>query len=70
MPEAELQDLDSIQRALARDGPWTTVCRRCVTDLSDGWADPSASPVRAWYRVVPYNLDGKPGPASKPARAS
>lgn len=60
----------SIQRAAARSGPWTTVCRRCVTDLADGWTDPTAGAARAWYRVVPYNLDGKPGPASKPARAS
>jgi hypothetical protein len=60
----------SIQRAPARKGPWTTVCRRCVTDLSDGWTDPAASPVNAWYRVVPYNLDGKPGPPSAPGRAS
>ncbi|HST24580.1 MAG TPA: hypothetical protein VLJ76_01170 [Gaiellaceae bacterium] len=60
----------SIQRAPARAGPWTTVCRRCVTDRSDGWVDPSAGPVRSWYRVIPYNLDGKPGPASKPVRAS
>ena len=60
----------SIQRAAARRGPWTTVCRRCVTDLSNGWADPTASPVSAWYRVVPYNLDAKPGAASAPVRAS
>ena len=60
----------SIQRASNSRGPWTTVCRRCVTDRSNGWVDRSASPVRAWYRVVPYNLDGKPGPASKPRRAS
>lgn len=60
----------SIQRALARTGPWTTPCRRCVADSSDGWADPAAGPARGWYRVVPYNLDGKPGPASKPVRAS
>jgi hypothetical protein len=60
----------SIQRAHARGGPWTTVCRRCVTDSSDGWVDPAASPANAWYRVVPYNLDGKPGRASAPARAS
>lgn len=60
----------SIQRARARTGPWTTLCRRCVTDLADGWADPTASAVRGWYRVVPYNLDGKAGPASNPVRAS
>lgn len=60
----------SIQRAVARRGPWTTVCRRCVTDRSNGWVDPAAGPVNAWYRVVPYNLDGKPGRASAPVRAA
>jgi hypothetical protein len=60
----------SIQRASARGGPWATPCRRCVTDLADGWLDPAASPIRAWYRVVPYNLDGKAGAASKAVRAS
>jgi mannan endo-1,4-beta-mannosidase len=60
----------SIQRSASRTGPWTTVCRRCVTDRSDGWADPSASPGNAWYRIVPYNLDGKPGRVSAPRRSS
>jgi len=58
----------SIQKSPSAQGPWATICNRCVTDLSDGFADPSASPVAAWYRVVPYSLDGKPGPASKPRR--
>jgi hypothetical protein len=58
----------SVQRASALNGPWTTLCRRCVTDSSDGWSDPSARPVRGWYRVVPYNLDGRAGPASRPRR--
>ena len=60
----------SIQRAPSARGPWATLCRRCVTDRSDGWVDPTTSPIRGWYRVVPYNLDGKPGPASRPRRAS
>jgi mannan endo-1,4-beta-mannosidase len=60
----------SIQRAPSARGPWSTVCRRCVTDRDDGWVDPSAGAVRGWYRVVPFNLDGKPGPASKPQRAT
>ena len=25
---------------------------------------------QSWYRVVPYNLDGKPGAASRPRQAS
>lgn len=58
----------SIQRARAVRGPWTTVCRRCVTDSSDGFLD--RRPLQTgWYRVIPNNLDGRAGPASKPRRA-
>jgi len=60
----------SVQRAPARVGPWTTVCRRCATDLSDGFVDPSTRSKTSWYRVVPYNLDGRPGQASKAMRAT
>jgi hypothetical protein len=60
----------SVQRAPSRDGPWATLCERCVTDLDEGWADPTTGPVRGWYRVVPYNLDGTPGRASRPVPAS
>ena len=54
----------SIERARAARGPWTTPCRRCVTDLADGWQAPGPG----WYRVVPYNLDGRAGPPSAPVR--
>jgi hypothetical protein len=60
----------SVQRARAAGGPWTTICRRCVTDVDDGYADVSPGAEGSWYRVVPYNLDGKSGPASAPRRAS
>ena len=59
----------TVQRALAAGGPWLTVCRRCVTDRSDGFVDDTAAKA-SWYRVVPYNLDGKPGAASRPRQAS
>src|SRR5262249_35813902 len=49
----------SVQRAPAARGPWRTVCRRCVTDVADGWADPRPPSASSWYRVVPYNLTGK-----------
>jgi mannan endo-1,4-beta-mannosidase len=52
----------SIQHASRSTGPWQTLCNRCVTDRSNGY------PVKlsGWYRVIPYNLDGKPGPPSRP----
>ena len=60
----------SVQRAPASGGPWTTLCKRCVTDLDDGFVDLSAGAKGSWYRVVPYNLDGRPGPASPPVKSS
>jgi mannan endo-1,4-beta-mannosidase len=54
----------SIERAPSAQGPWKTICSRCVTDAVNGFAAASG----AWHRVVPYNLDGKPGPASKAIR--
>jgi hypothetical protein len=55
----------SIEHADTRTGPWTLVCDRCVGDLSGGWAQTVHG---GWFRVIPYNLDGVPGPASHPAR--
>ena len=60
----------SVQRATGAAGPWTTVCKRCVTDLDDGYVDLSSRARSGWYRVIPYNLDGKPGRASNPRRSS
>ncbi len=60
----------SVQRATAAAGPWTTVCRRCATDLDDGYVDESSGAKSSWYRVIPYNLAGRPGPASNPIEAS
>jgi mannan endo-1,4-beta-mannosidase len=56
----------SIQRAATARGPWRTLCNRCVTDAGNGYRTRG----RGWYRVIPYNLDGRPGPASaaRPAR--
>jgi len=52
----------SIQRSTGW-GHWTTVCSHCVTDQSNGWP----TTTRGYYRVIPYNLDNRPGPASVPA---
>ena len=60
----------SVQRSASADGPWTTVCNRCVTDLNDGYVDLGAGTDSVWYRVVPYNLDRKRGRPSKPMRTS
>jgi len=60
----------SVQRATNAAGPWRTVCKRCVTDLDNGYVDVSSGARSGWYRVIPYNLDGKSGPASKPMRSS
>ena len=57
----------SIERGPGSRGPWRTVCRRCVTDSDSGWPDRGA-PDGRWYRVTPYNLDGRRGRASAPAR--
>jgi len=53
----------SVQRAPAKRGPWTTVCDRCATDSSGGFHLARTG----WYRVVAFNLDGKPSRASVPA---
>ena len=60
----------TVQRAPAASGPWATVCNRCATDLDDGFVDGRPGSKGSSYRVVPYNLDGRAGPASKPLRAS
>ncbi len=59
----------SVQRSAAAGGPWITVCKRCVTDLDDGYADVGRAASAAWYRVIPYNLDGRRGAASRAMQA-
>ncbi len=60
----------TVQRAAQAGGPWRDVCTRCVTDVDDGYADVSAAARGAWYRVIPYNLDGRRGGTSKAVQAS
>jgi hypothetical protein len=59
----------TVQRARSASGPWRTVCARCVTDVDDGYVDLGSAARGAWYRVIPHNLDGRPGPASRPVRS-
>ena len=60
----------TVQRASRAAGPWKTLCRRCVTDLDDGYVDLGTAARTSWYRVIPHNLDGKRGPASRPVRST
>jgi mannan endo-1,4-beta-mannosidase len=60
----------SVQRATAAGGPWATVCRRCATDLDDGYVDEGSGAKSSWYRLIAYNIGGRPGPASNPSKAS
>lgn len=53
----------SIEHASAKTGPWAIVCDRCVSDLSNGWPETVHG---GYYRAIPYNFDGVPGPASPP----
>ncbi len=59
----------SVQRSThGPAGRWTTVCDRCTDDNDTPWTDPAPPAGRAWYRVIPYTLQGTPGPASTVAR--
>jgi hypothetical protein len=57
----------SIQGGRGARGPWRTLCDRCVSDSSNGWVDRGGAR-RHWYRVIPYNLDGRAGRPSAPRR--
>ena len=59
----------TVQRAARSTGPWLTICRGCVTDSDDGFVDLDPVAANGWYRVLAANLDGRLGPASKPAHA-
>ncbi len=57
----------SIERSTgSANGPWTTICSRCVTDLHIPWVD-STTPARTtWYRVTAFNSAGTAGKPSDP----
>jgi hypothetical protein len=59
----------SIERASAAEGPWKTLCTRCVTDRDDGFADPTGARGN-WYRVIPFNLVGSRGAPSRSVQAA
>ena len=49
---------------------WSVVCDACVTDASGGWQDPAMPATPAWYRVVPFNINGHKSVPSEPAQAT
>jgi len=50
-------------------GSWTVVCDRCATDSGGGWTDPAFPQGPAWYRVMPFNINGHKARPSEPFRA-
>jgi hypothetical protein len=55
----------SIERSTASaNGPWTTICDKCATDMDVPWIDSSLPSSATWYKVVPYTLAGVAGSSS------
>ncbi len=55
----------SIERSTrGLDGPWTTICDRCVTDDDAPWADTSQPAGQLWYRMRAASRSGFYGPYS------
>ena len=52
----------SIERSRSSaNGPWTLICKQCVTDNGTPWTDRAQPSGRVWYRVQAFNLAGVPG---------
>ncbi|HEY3994013.1 MAG TPA: hypothetical protein VGM01_14190 [Ktedonobacteraceae bacterium] len=52
----------SIERSLAgASGPWTLICKRCVTDNGSPWSDKTQPSTVVWYRVQAFNRAGVAG---------
>ena len=45
---------------------WQSVCDECVTDADGAWQDPSPPKDPAWYRVMPFNINGHKAQPSEP----
>jgi hypothetical protein len=56
----------TVERAVRASGPWVSVCKRCVTDRSNGYLAASAG----WYRLLANNLDREPSRPSRPVEVS
>jgi mannan endo-1,4-beta-mannosidase len=60
----------TVQQAASAPGTWTTICDKCATDNDTPWSDPAPAPASpVWYRVIPYTLQGRPGPPSPAYRS-
>jgi hypothetical protein len=58
----------TIERSPNPDQPnsWQVVCDQCVTDNQAAWQDPAPPSGAAWYRIMPFNINGHkalPSPA-------
>jgi hypothetical protein len=45
---------------------WQVVCDECTTDAAGAWQDPQPSKEPAWYRVMPFNVNGHRSEPSEP----
>jgi mannan endo-1,4-beta-mannosidase len=45
---------------------WETVCDECTTDAAGSWQDPTPSKQPAWYRIMPFNVNGHKAQPSEP----
>ena len=58
----------SIERSPDPRSPqsWEVVCDECTTDANGPWQDPSPPRIPAWYRVMPFNINGHKSQPSEP----
>jgi hypothetical protein len=58
----------TIERSPNPDQPnsWQVLCDRCVTDNQPDWQDPAPQPDQAWYRIMPFNINGHKALPSAP----
>lgn len=61
-------DKYSIQSANRADGPWETISDMEATDNDTPFTIENENESQSWYRVVPYNLEGKAGEPSAPLK--
>jgi len=47
---------------------WQTVCDQCATDQQGFWQDPAPPARAAWYRIMPFNINGHKALPSAPFR--